>query len=33
VRLGLPPFPFYGDTAACFIGGGGIWYLARYAKP
>jgi len=33
VRLGLPPFPFYGDTAACFIGGGGIWYLARDAKP
>jgi hypothetical protein len=33
VRLGLPPFPFYGDTAACFVGGGGIWFLARYAKP
>jgi hypothetical protein len=33
LRLGLPPFPFYGDTAACFIGGGGIWYLARYARP
>lgn len=24
VRLGLDPLPFYGDTAACFIGGGGI---------
>ena len=24
VRLGLPPMPFYGDTAACFVGGAGI---------
>lgn len=23
LRLGLPPFPFYGDIAACFVGGGG----------
>jgi hypothetical protein len=33
LRLSLPPFPFYGDTAACFVGGGAILYLARYAKP
>ena len=29
VRLGLPPFPFYGDTAACFVGGGGIIWCSR----
>ena len=33
LRLSLPPFPFYGDTAACFVGGGGIVYFSRYAKP
>ena len=33
LRLHLPPFPFYGDTAACFIGGGGILFLSRHAKP
>jgi hypothetical protein len=33
LRLSLPPFPFYGDIAACFVGGGAILYLARYAKP
>lgn len=33
LRLGLPPFPFYGDTAACLLGGGGILYLAPHAKP
>jgi hypothetical protein len=33
LRLSLPAFPFYGDTSACFVGGGGILYLARYAKP
>jgi hypothetical protein len=32
-RLSLPPFPFYGDISACFIGGGAILYLARYARP
>ena len=32
IRLSLPPFPFYGDTAACFVGGGGILYLSRYAR-
>jgi hypothetical protein len=33
LRLSLPPFPFYGDTAACFIVGGGILYLAPWARP
>jgi hypothetical protein len=33
VRLSLPPFPFYGDVSACFLGGAGILSLARYAKP
>ncbi len=33
VRLSLPPLPFYGDTAACFIGGGGILFLSRSARP
>lgn len=32
LRLGLPPLPFYGDTAACFIGGTGILWLAKSAK-
>jgi hypothetical protein len=32
-RLSLPPFPFYADTAACFVGGGAILYLSRYARP
>jgi hypothetical protein len=32
VRLSLPPFPFYGDVSACWLGGGGILGLARYAK-
>ena len=30
-RLGLSPFPFYGDIAACFIGGGGILVLHKSA--
>ncbi len=30
LRLALPPFPFYADTAACFLGGAGIlWFSAR----
>lgn len=33
LRLTLPPFPFYGDAAACFLGGGAILYLSRYARP
>jgi hypothetical protein len=32
VRLSLPPLPFYADTAACFLGGGGILYFSRCAK-
>jgi hypothetical protein len=32
LRLGLPPFPFYGDVSACFLGGAGILYFARAAK-
>jgi hypothetical protein len=33
IRLSLPPFPFYGDIAGCFVGGGGILCLSRYARP
>jgi len=33
LRLSLPPFPFYGDVSACFIGGGGILGLSGSAKP
>jgi len=33
VRLHLPPFPFFGDTAASLVGGGGILWLAKAAKP
>ncbi len=33
LRLSLPPFPFYGDTSACLVGGGAILYLSRYARP
>jgi hypothetical protein len=32
VRLSLPPFPFYIDTTACFVVGGGIVYFAPAAK-
>jgi len=28
-RLSLPPFPFYADVAACFVGGGGILWFSR----
>lgn len=28
LRLGLPPFPFYGDVSACLIGGAAIYYLS-----
>lgn len=31
IRLALPPFPFFADVAACFIGGGGILWFARRA--
>lgn len=33
LRLHLPPFPFYGDTAACLVGGGGILWWAKAAEP
>lgn len=33
VRLALPPFPFYADTAACFIGGGGVLWFSRRPRP
>ncbi len=29
IRLSLPPLPFYADTAACFVGGGGILWCSR----
>lgn len=32
IRLSLPPFPFYADTAACLIGGGAILYLSPHAR-
>jgi len=32
LRLLLPPFPFYADVAASFIGGGGILWCARRAE-
>ena len=32
LRLGLMPFPFYGDVAACFVGGTGILVFAKAAK-
>lgn len=33
LRLSLPAFPFYADTAACFLGGGGIVWFAKAAMP
>lgn len=32
LRLGIGPFPFYGDVSACFLGGAGILFFARAAK-
>lgn len=32
LRLGIGPFPFWGDVAACFIGGGGIVFFAKAAR-
>ena len=32
LRLSLPVFPFYGDVAACVVGGGAIMVLARFAN-
>jgi hypothetical protein len=31
-RLGLPPFPFYGDISACFVLGSGILYFASSSR-
>jgi hypothetical protein len=28
MRHSFPPFPFYGDTLTCFVGGGGIMWLS-----
>jgi len=33
LRLSLPPFPFYGDVAACFADGFGILYFSWHVKP
>ena len=33
LRLGLGPFPFYGDVSACFLCGAGILFFARAARP
>ena len=32
LRLGLPPFPFYGDTSFCLLAGACIWFLRNEAK-
>ncbi len=32
LRLGIGPFPFYGDVAASLIGGAGIVYFAKAAR-
>lgn len=32
-RLGLAPFPFYGDIAACLLGGTAILALSSAARP
>jgi len=32
LRLGIGPFPFYGDVAACFVCGLGIVSLAKHAN-
>ncbi len=32
LRLGLGPFPFYGDVSACLILGTGILILSRAAR-
>jgi len=32
IRLSLPPFPFCGDTIACFVGGGAILLLSWRVK-
>ena len=32
LRLGLEPFPFYGDVSACFLGGAGILIFSKSAR-
>ena len=32
LRLGLGPFPFYGDVSACFLGGAGILIFSKAAR-
>ena len=32
LRLGIGLFPFYGDVAVCFLGGGGILFFAKAAR-
>jgi hypothetical protein len=32
LRLGLGPFPFWGDVTACFVGGGGILVCSSAAR-
>ena len=32
LRLGLGPFPFYGDVSACFLGGAGIIIFAKATR-
>jgi hypothetical protein len=32
LRLGIGPFPFYGDVAACFIGGAGILHFSKAVR-
>ena len=32
MRLSLPPFPFYGDVSACFVGGTGILVCSRSVR-
>ncbi len=33
LRLGLGPFPFCGDVSACLLGGSGIVFFAKAARP
>ena len=32
LRLHLPAFPFYADTAACLLGGSGVLYFSTAAR-
>ena len=33
LRLGIGPFPFCGDVAACCLGGAGVLVFSKAAKP